>query len=89
MQVEHPTPPIAVAENLDLTPILCARSGLISKRFSRPSTTSSLMMYLPPCCWSGSLYIRSSMISSQTARSARAPVSRFRRARRSAAARRA
>ena len=36
------------------------------------------MMYFPPCCWSGSLYIRSSMISSHTARRARAPVSRFR-----------
>ena len=35
------------------------------------------MTYLPPCCWSGSLYIRSSMISSHTARRRRAPVSRF------------
>ena len=36
----------------------------------RPSTISSVMMYLPPCSWSGRRYIRSSIISSTTARKA-------------------
>src|SRR5687768_989881 len=52
-------------------------SGLISKRWRRPSTTSASITYLAPCAWSGRRYIKSSMISSHTARSARAPVSRF------------